>query len=242
MDQYQTLIIHLPRAIGRQDQVAHLSKATPYKTEVLDAVEGATLSDAERAEVYSGTMIHSPKYPFKLNSGEIGCFLSHRAAWQKIVDDGLSAALILEDDLQIDHEVFASSLKLAEAHVGNHGYIQFQVRPIKGAFRVLVKSGDRKLVAPMVTPLRTSAQLVSAKSAAHLLQITADFDRPIDTFLQMHWITGIPLVCVLPSGVSDRTAQTGGSTISNKVPLRQKLRREVKRALYRRAVRIKSTR
>ncbi|MFY9239129.1 MAG: hypothetical protein WAO78_09745, partial [Roseovarius sp.] len=72
MDQYQTLIIHLPRAIGRQDQVAHLSKATPYKTEVLDAVEGATLSDAERAEVYSGTMIHSPKYPFKLNSGEIG--------------------------------------------------------------------------------------------------------------------------------------------------------------------------
>jgi glycosyl transferase family 25 len=242
LDQYRTFIIHLPRALGRQAQVAHLSEAAPYGAEVLDAVEGAALSDEEREEAYSGTKIHRPKYPFALNAGEIGCFLSHRAAWQKIVDEGLDAALILEDDVQIEDEVFANSLTLAEAHIENFGYIQFQVRPIKGAFRVLAEDGGRKLVTPTITPLRTSAQLVSAKAAAHLLQITARFDRPIDTFLQMHWITGIPLACALPSGVSDRTAQTGGSSISKKLPLQQKMRREIQRALYRRAVRIASTR
>ena len=34
----------------------------------------------------------------RLTDGEFACALSHRAIYQKIVDDGLDAALILEDD------------------------------------------------------------------------------------------------------------------------------------------------
>lgn len=232
-EQRKTFIIHLPKAAGRKAQVRHLLAASPYEAEVLDAVEGAVMSFEELKTVYSNTPILRPKYPFALNAAEVGCFLSHRKAWQRIVDDGLDSALILEDDVQIESRIFANALALAEAHVTTLGYIQFQVRTVKGAYRTLARTKDAELVAPRVVPLRTSAQLVSAKTAAHLLQITSRFDRPIDSFLQMRWATGIPVACATPSGVSDRTAQTGGSLISRKTPLREKLRREILRFSYR---------
>lgn len=241
MDQTKTFIIHLPRSTARRPQVDHLLNASPYRAEVLDAVDGSALTKTQQTDCYSATPLHRPHYPFALNTGEIGCFLSHRAAWQRILDEDLEAALILEDDVQIEFDVFRKSLALAETHVKDLGYIQFQVRALKGNFEVFAEDGNSQLVCPVVTPLRTSAQLVSAKAAAHLLEITARFDRPVDTTLQMHWMTGLRLACAIPSGVSDRTAETGGSTISNRPPLWQKARREIMRKLYRRAVKSNSS-
>lgn len=242
MDHQKTFIIHLPRATARRPQVEHLLNASPYKAEVLEAVDGSTLTEAEQAACYSVNPLHHPRYPFALNTGEIGCFLSHRAAWQRIEQDGLEMALILEDDVQIDAATFGKALTLAAAHIARLGYIQFQVRQLKGRFKLLEEDDCAQIVAPKITPLRTSAQLVSYKAAKHLLDITKQFDRPIDTTLQMHWATGIPLACAVPSGVSDRTVETGGSTISKSPPISQKVTREFKRALYRRAVRRISTR
>jgi glycosyl transferase family 25 len=236
MAKLKSFVIHLPRATARRAQVEHLLQTSPYDPEVLDAVEGSALSEAERNAVYSAQAIHKPRYPFPLNAGEIGCFLSHRLAWQKILDEGLDAALILEDDVQIERDVFEKALTLAEENIQDLGYIQFQVRPLKGDANVLAEGNGARVLSPNVTPLRTSAQLVSAKAAAHLLDLTARFDRPIDTTLQMHWVTGIPRACAVPSGVSDRTAETGGSTISKRQPMWQKIKREFLRASYRRAV------
>ena len=91
--------------------------------------------------------------------------------------------------------------------------------------------------------LRTSGQLVSAAHARHLLEITERFDRPVDTLLQMNWVTGVPLSCAVPSGLSDRTEEAGGSTISLKSQkaLSQKLSREIRRFLYRSRIRARST-
>ena len=46
-----------------------------------------------------------------MNIGEIGCFLSHRSVWKKIVAQNLTAGIIFEDDVQIDPNVFSDSLK-----------------------------------------------------------------------------------------------------------------------------------
>lgn len=242
MAKIKTFVIHLERATGRRAQVAHLLKTTPYHAEILPAVDGAKLSAAEQGAAYSKTPLHTPSYPFALNASEIGCFMSHRAAWQKILDDNLDAALVLEDDVQIDFDAFKPALALAEAQIDILGFIQFQVRDVKGAADLIKEDANMRLVAPAVTPLRTSAQLVSAKAAAHLLECTTPFDRPVDTFLQMDWVTGIKLACAVPSGVSDRTAQTGGSTIPKSTPVYLKLMREIRRARYRHAVRRASLR
>lgn len=232
MEQYKTFIIHLQRATGRKVQVQDLISKAPYGTQIVNAVDGAQLPRAEVDHYYSETPTLAPAYPFKLNLGEIGCFLSHRKVWQEIVDQKLDAGLVFEDDVEIDPTAFAQALDLAKTHVQKLGYIQFQVRNVIDQNTIAAQNETAQIVLPTITPLRTSAQLVSHATATKLLQITHRFDRPIDGVLQLYWETGIQLSCVIPSGVSDRTAATGGSTLSSKQPLHKKLGREFKRYHY----------
>jgi len=50
-------------------------------------------------------------------------------------------------------------------------------------------------------------------------------------------VTSKPLCCAVPSGISDRTAQSGGSTIAQKKSLPDRLSREIRRFVYRLRIR-----
>jgi GR25 family glycosyltransferase involved in LPS biosynthesis len=230
----KTFVIHLGRAKGRRARVDKLLKGTPYSARILDAVDGALIPEAERNAVISVEPLFQPAYPFAIGPGEYGCFQSHRVAWQAILDEDLDAALILEDDVALT-PTFADAVALAQEHVGTFGYIQFQVRSVDES-AVVSQFGGARIVQPRVTPLRTSAQLVSCTAARSLLAMTETIDRPVDTFLQSHWRTGLHLTCVVPSGVEDRTQETGGSTISSQRSIWDKVKREYLRGRYRRAV------
>ncbi|PCH99057.1 MAG: hypothetical protein COB84_00330 [Rhodobacteraceae bacterium] len=144
--------------------------------------------------------------------------------------------LIFEDDVEIDPTTFAQSLNLAKTHVQKLGYIQFQVRDVIDQNKVQAQSEAAQIIQPTVTPLRTSAQFVSYETAQKLLNITSKFDRPIDTFLQMFWETRIHICCVVPSGVTDKTQEIGGSTISKNTSLKGKFKKEYGRFSYRKKV------
>ncbi|MBZ0162966.1 MAG: glycosyltransferase family 25 protein [Notoacmeibacter sp.] len=228
-------VIHLQRARQRRPQVERILAACPVPARVIDAVDGRAMSAQERAAVYT-KKLHEPRYPFELGPGEIGCFLSHRKAWQQILDDGLDAGLIIEDDVEIEPEAFGPALELAMRQSSPLSYIQFQVRPVNGAVATVAQEGGVRIVRPRVAELRTSAQLVGRGAAERLLDLTGRFDRPVDGFLQMSWTTGIAIDRMDPSGVSDRTQATGGSTISGGKTFFQRVEREFKRFFYRRAV------
>lgn len=230
----ETFVVHLSRAKGRREQVEKLLVESPFPARVLDAVDGSKISIEQRAAEISETRLFEPAYPFALNAGEYGCFQSHRVAWKTIVDEGLDAALILEDDVELTND-FGAAVALAVEQISAFGYVQFQVRTVDES-NVLGQSGKTAIVQPRVTPLRTSAQLVSRAAAQSLLEMTTQIDRPVDTFLQSHWYTGLHLACVVPSGVEDRTQETGGSTISLQRSIWSKIRREFQRNRYRRAV------
>ncbi|RMH43332.1 MAG: glycosyltransferase family 25 protein [Alphaproteobacteria bacterium] len=226
-------IIHLGRAAARRRQVEKIRAALPVPAEILAATDGAALGASERKAVLSEDPLFAPPYPFALGPGEIGCFLSHRRAWKAIVERGLDAALIIEDDVEISTAVFSEAFRLAARHVGRLGYVQFQTRPLSGRGRVIDTAGEARLVVPEVAPLRTSAQLVSRAAAKRLLECSERIDRPVDCFLQLRWVTGIAPAVVEPSGVADRTAEAGGSTISRRRRLPERLRHEILRPIYR---------
>ena len=93
------------------------------------------------------------------------------------------------------------------------------------------------LSVPLDSGLRTTAQMVSRHAAEQLLARSAPFDRPVDTFVQSHWHTGIRAGAIHPSGISEIADQMAGSTIqTGQKTLWEKLRRELARARYRRAV------
>ncbi len=96
----KAFIIHLARSTDRGPQVDKLIRELPVKTEVIDAVDSRALADAEIKRVYR-RKLHAPRYPFELSKNEIACFLSHRKAWQAIVDQKLDAGFIIEDDIEL---------------------------------------------------------------------------------------------------------------------------------------------
>ncbi|MDA8747611.1 glycosyltransferase family 25 protein [Litoreibacter sp.] len=236
----KTFVIHLERATARRAQVDHILKLTP-DAEILPACDGAALSGDARSDIYSRNRF-KPNYPFALSVGEIGCFESHKSAWKCIVEQNLDWGLIIEDDVQVDSLNFNAALELAQLHVNDRGYTQFQVRNIKGACREVVRKGGFALVRPDLVPLRTSAQLVSRAAAEKLLALSDKIDRPVDAFLQMRWLTGVDITCVIPSGVSDRTAETGGSTLSKKRSIWDELKVSMPRLVYRRQIKRLSAR
>lgn len=231
----EAFVIHLARATQRRAQVDRIIAASPLDTRVLDAVDGRAMSAAERAGVYRREM-HEPRYPFEIGPGEIGCFLSHRKVWQAMIDDGLDAALVIEDDVEIDGPVFSGALECAMSNCTPTTYTQFQVRKVPGGGTVIASGNGIEIRRPVVVPLRTSAQLVGQEAASRLLAVSEQFDRPVDSLLQMSWVTGIAIDCVVPSGVSDRTAASGGSTIKGGKTLSDRIVREFRRFAYRRAI------
>jgi glycosyl transferase family 25 len=87
---------------------------------------------------------------------------------------------------------------------------------------------------PDTPPLRAIAQIVSLDAAKRLLDRTLPFDRPIDTLMQMTWVTGQPVLVASPSPVRDVSRETGGSTVQRKsMSLAERLRHEAMRPIYR---------
>ncbi len=235
--QIRAFVLHLLRATARRDNVRDLLAACALEGEMWPAVDGATLSSTELSATI-GAGLFGPAYPFPLKTGEIGCFLSHRQIWAEIVRRGLPAAMIIEDDASITPEVYRAALRLARTHIDTLGYIQFQTRAHKGSSRLMDMAGGCALSVPERSGLRTTAQMVSYETARHLLVLSDRFDRPIDTFVQSHWQTGLRPAAILPSGISDITDQLDGSTIqggTRKPPL-ARLGREWARYRYRRGV------
>ncbi|WP_298259213.1 glycosyltransferase family 25 protein [uncultured Litoreibacter sp.] len=229
----EAFVIHLERATSRRPHVEAMLDRSPYPARLWPACDGAAMDAAQRSALVAKQSLFQPAYPFSLSMGEIGCFESHRSIWKHMVDTDLEVALILEDDVSIDQDTFEAALACAESQIDELGYIQLQVREVRMPFTVVAQSGAQAVIRPQIVPLRTSAQLVSLKAAKSLLACCDQIDRPVDGFLQLFWETGIHPHCVVPSGVSDLTQESGGSTVSRKRSLWQKLIAAAKRWTYR---------
>ena len=102
------LIIHLDRSLERKPQVRKLKKDLPYRTKIVEAVDGSKPNN-DFSNSYIPRILR-PRYPFSLRSAEIACFQSHRKCWQEILDRSLEAALIVEDDVDIIDGEFTAAV------------------------------------------------------------------------------------------------------------------------------------
>jgi GR25 family glycosyltransferase involved in LPS biosynthesis len=75
-------VINLDR---REDRYNTFLSACPIPTTRVSAVDGASLEDGRG-----------------LHTGELGCTLSHSKVWKRVVDEGLSHAIVFEDDAMFD--------------------------------------------------------------------------------------------------------------------------------------------
>ncbi|WP_047456982.1 glycosyltransferase family 25 protein [Rhizobium rhizogenes] len=233
-------IIHLDRARDRQPQVERLAAMLPVRSEVIRAIDAGVLSDEEIDCVYR-RHLYRPHYPFEMSIGEIACFLSHRKAWAAIVEQGVDAGLVFEDDVEIDAS-FHAAFVAAQACLMPGAFIRFPFRMGKEHGKCVLTHGQASVIQPGRVGLGMVAQLVSRDAAIRLLEATALFDRPVDTTVQMSWMTRLSPLAVMPGGVHEISAQLGGSTIKRRKTVLEKLSREILRPLYRAKIALRSRR
>ncbi|MBQ4833407.1 glycosyltransferase family 25 protein [Pseudoalteromonas sp. MMG010] len=184
-------VINLARSKDRLQQTHDRLAAVSLPFERIDAVDGALLSEQEISQHYD-INLNKKNYHYPLQPGQIGCYLSHRKAWQTIVDRQLEYAIVLEDDFYIDasiHHAINNIEKLSQPwQLIKLAAYQNRPRPIAYSQAL---NHQQRLVIHSKLMTGCCATAISYSGAKQLLEATTRFGRPVDCDLQHSWETGV---------------------------------------------------
>lgn len=191
-------VISLPGTEERRAYITNQLNTLGLPFSFFDAVNGHAL-DVLSHENYDG-LKRRLSFGKDLTPGELGCFLSHKKLYEKICNDNLESAVILEDDV-ILHEDFPKILQSLSAHQNHFDIVRFLGSPkvMKRGGRKLISLDDIYWLIRMPTaPGGAHATLVTKAGAQKLLKHMQCNAYPIDTLLGRGWETGIEALAVHP--------------------------------------------
>jgi len=106
-------VITLPRATQKQRQIKERLESLNIPFEFVEGVDGRLLSREEVQKVFDKEKSYNyykwyhnrtGSAGVELSIGEIGCTLAHRKIFQKIVDENIDSAIVLEDDVFVTED------------------------------------------------------------------------------------------------------------------------------------------
>ncbi|XP_029047412.1 glycosyltransferase 25 family member [Osmia bicornis bicornis] len=97
-------MINLLRRQERRDRMYKLFKELGIRAETIDAIDGRTLNETvlHKLGIVMMPEYTDPYHERPMTMGEVGCFLSHYAIWNKVIQNGYKNAIILEDDVRFE--------------------------------------------------------------------------------------------------------------------------------------------
>lgn len=192
---FKTFLINLERSPHRlADAKAQLdSLGVPF--ERVNAADGKSLSE-EEVRCFDRDKAKK-RYHYDLTWGEIGCYLSHIRCWQRIVQEKLDYAVILEDDQKL-HPDFSKALDAIPKLTTEWSFIKLG-NPFKTRKETAVETKDGySLVRYNKPPSGAGAQVVTYEAAKKLLAARATFFRPVDVDFQWQWEVPINILGLTP--------------------------------------------
>jgi glycosyl transferase family 25 len=169
----KVFVVNLDRDTERLAHMQALLGGMGIAYERIAAVDGRVLTAEVRAAA-------SPE----LSPGEIGCLMSHRAAWERIAAGSERYALILEDDIFVAPilSMFADGDGWIppDADVVKLETTRDHVHVDRNAGGTV---GDRRLLRLRSTHPGSAAYVISAAAARDLLRRSAQLTRPVDAVL-----------------------------------------------------------
>ena len=190
-------VINLADNVPRFEDVKKQLDALSLEFERVDAVAGKALSQSEIDATYDKRS-NRKRHHRNLTVGEIGCYLSHRKIWQKMQDETIDKALILEDDIVV-MPFLQESLSLMEQAQG------WDVVKIADAEQVMPAHtqaiSDRfHLVSYNKVPNRTMGYFITREAAKKMLSREKIY-RPVDVDFQFYSDFNISVCGLRPSCV-----------------------------------------
>ena len=203
----QTVVISLLRSPQRREKAGSELSRTSLNWSFLDAVDGSQLQS------------FPPEYKphkvkrllgFDMTQNEIGCFLSHKKAWQACVLKN-EPTLIFEDDfILLPH--FEKTLQLLLTEFHDWQLIRLQSLA-KSDHHIVKDLGEISIVKNLSDPIGATAYIVKPEAARILIEHAKDIYEPLDHFLEHKSKHGVEMLAVDPYPVDISRAQ---STISDR--------------------------
>jgi len=195
---WPVLVINLDRSPERWRRAESAYSRAGLAVERLPAIDGETLTEAEIGiAVDAGRNRRLYKHP--LTKGEVGCYLSHRAAWRRIAASGAEGGYVFEDDTE-PTETLASAMALLETCAADWDLAKLSTgRPPSG--RVVAEAGVLSLRKPAVLPGDTAGYAISRRGAEKLLCNAGRFFRPPDMDLKHWWEQNLRILVINPAVV-----------------------------------------
>lgn len=178
-------VINLDSSIERWHSIKNQFDAFGLPIERISGVLGKALSPEETVAVLKPTEFG---YVYPLQASEIGCFLSHRKAWEAFLASGEKWGMVLEDDARLAKEFplimgredwLPDDLDCLKLGSGGLSVTARDVRPIPGIGAIF------RQVRP--TSFNTACYVLSVAAAKDLLAMTTRFNCPVDYMLFSPW-------------------------------------------------------
>jgi len=179
----------------------------------LNAVRWTSLDTQAQNDLYSEAL-NQRQFHVALVAGEKGCYASHHKAWKWLLESGLPAMVVLEDDVQLTAD-FDKVIKAIESLDIDWDMIKLIGRDKEKirAHRPLIDAVE--LIDYARVPSLTAGYMISRGGALKLLQKRQPFGRPIDVDLRYWWECDMRIMGVSPAClILDDTSFT--STIGQK--------------------------
>ncbi len=168
-----------------------------------------------------------------LKAGELGCYSSHHALWQKLAEDDADQYLILEDDVLPDWSFIKPFIAEDHGEAGRDYVRLYYKKPAPS--RILQKDficRTTRLIELSGYCFGTQAYLLTKNGARRFLARTSVVNRPIDDQMDRSWVHGVRNLAVFPFPVLERAipSEIGTDRFETyQIPERLKLRRFVSR-------------
>ena len=206
------LIINLPSSTDRHDAMAAQLVRLGLEAEFIEAVDGRAMDPRQRASycAESYAAFHSP-----LTAGEIGCYLSHLKALQRIADQGWPRAVVLEDDVPLPED-FAERLSVVCQEADGAIDLIKLAGHLRHCLVLQVLSNGDCLVRYRRPPIGAYALLWSSAGAHKMLAHSRLIKRPIDVEIKHWWEMNLRIATLSPELVSLDPTFCQASTIGTR--------------------------
>ena len=229
MSDIQVLVISLAGSDARQQKVRAELDKTSLNWHFLDAIRGSALTSTPKE--YKPTKVKN-LLGFELTPNELGCFLSHKKAWQECVDKNIPTIIFEDDFFLLPH--FEKAIAYLMNDGGNWKAVRLQGLS-KVPQAVIQSNGDISLVRNIGDAVGATAYLLKPEAAKILVEASNDIYEPLDHFLEHHQKHHLEFLAISPYPVDITGVQTTIADRPGRLPIKgwAKSKRSILRALDR---------